>query len=93
MCKIPTHLTEIQFKSYFDPYLSRGARGPANRLPRYQLFNCMLYWLHTGCQWYELPISAIVGSEKKRAVGKQSMFNSPGGAGMAVFSAFGSRAS
>lgn len=93
MCQIPTRLTEIEFTRYFDPYLSRGARGPVCRLPRYQLFNFMLYWLHTGCQWYELPISVIVGSEKKRAVGKRSMLNSPGGVEMAVSSAPGNRAS
>lgn len=93
MCQIPIRLTETQFVIYFDPYLSRGARGPANHLPSYQLFNYMLYWLHIGCQWYELPIAVVVGSQKKRAVGKRSMLSLPVGAGMAVFITPGSRAS
>lgn len=65
MCQIPTRLTETQFTRYFDPYLSRGARGPSRKLPRYQVFNHILFWLHTGCQWYELPMTQEVDGEKK----------------------------
>jgi hypothetical protein len=65
MGEIPTQATEEQFAQYFEPYLSRAARGFASQIPRYKLFNYILYWLHTGCQWDELPIEQKPGSEKK----------------------------
>jgi hypothetical protein len=65
MGEIPTQATEEQFAQYFEPYLSRAARGFASQIPRYKLFNYILYWLHTGCQWDELLIEQKPGSEKK----------------------------
>ena len=66
MSKIPTKLTEEQFIKHIDPYLSKAKRGFTCQIPRYKLFNYVLYWLHTGCQWEEIPIAAIPGSEKKK---------------------------
>ena len=66
MSKIPTELTEKQFEKHIDPYLSQAKRGFTGQIPRYKLFNYILYWLHTGCQWDPLPIAIIPGSEKKR---------------------------
>ena len=66
MSKIPTKLTQKQFKKHIDPYLSQAKRGFTGQIPRYKLFNYILYWLHTGCQWEQIPIATLLGSEKKR---------------------------
>lgn len=60
MGKIPTKLTEAQFQQYVEPFLSKARRGFVSRIPLFKIFNYILYLLHTGCQWAELPI------EKKR---------------------------
>ena len=64
MSKIPTKLTEKQFTEHLDPYLSKAKRGFTCQIPRYKVFNYILYWLHTGCQWEEIPIGFVPGSEK-----------------------------
>ena len=68
MSKIPTKLTEKQFRQHIDPYLSQAKRGFTCQIPRYKVFNYILYWLHTGCQWEEIPIAAVPGSGKKKSV-------------------------
>lgn len=68
MSKIPTKLTEKQFQKYIEPYLSTAHRGFACQIPLYKVFNYILYWLHTGCQWAELPILPAADSEKKSSV-------------------------
>ena len=68
MSKIPTNLTEQQFMVHIDPYLSQAKRGFTGHLPRYKVFNYILYWLHTGCQWEEIPIAAGPDTEKKKSV-------------------------
>jgi transposase len=54
---IPTKLTPTQFETYIAPYLSQAKRGFVCQIPLYKVFNYILYLLHTGCQWYELPIT------------------------------------
>ena len=68
MSKIPTKLTEKQFKIHIEPHLSKAKRGFACQIPLYKVFNYILYWLHTGCQWEQLPIELIPDSEKKKLV-------------------------
>ena len=68
MSKIPTKLSEKQFMEHIDPYLSQAKRGFTCHIPRYKVFNYILYWLHTGCQWEEIPIATVPGSEKKKSV-------------------------
>lgn len=53
---LPVKISRADFNKYIDPYLSRGRRGPANRVSRYKIFNYILFILHTGCQWNRLPI-------------------------------------
>lgn len=84
MSKIPTKLTKNQFKTHIEPYLSRAKRGFVCQIPLYKVFNYILYWLHTGCQWEQLPIDKIMGSEKKKSVTVLSISISPSGAGMEV---------
>lgn len=51
MSKIPTELTEKQFAEHIEPYLSKAERGFVCTIPLYRVFNYILYWLHTGCQY------------------------------------------
>lgn len=53
---IPTFLEEGEFNEFICPHLTNGSRGPARKLSSYKLFNYLLKFLHTGCQWSELPI-------------------------------------
>jgi len=58
MSTIPTSLTEEQFSIHILPYLSTAKRGFVSKIPLYKIFNLVLYRLHTGCQWEQLPITA-----------------------------------
>jgi hypothetical protein len=89
MSEIPTELTEHQFEQYVADHLSRGKRGPLGQLSHYQVFNHILYWLHTGCQWDELPIVSSDG-EKKKKHGNQFIINLSVGVRMVAFSGYGS---
>ena len=80
MSEIPTRVTEEQFACFFDPYLSQATRGFVGRIPRYKLFNYILYWLHSGCQWDEIPIEQQVGSKKKKSVTRRFTLNTRSGA-------------
>jgi hypothetical protein len=84
MSEIPIRVTEEQFARFFDPYLSQAARGFVCQIPRYKLFNYILYWLHTGCQWDEIPIEPQVGSEKKKSATRRFTLTSRSGAMTAV---------
>jgi hypothetical protein len=84
MSKIPTQLTEKQFKQHIDPYLSQAKRGFGSQIPGYKLFNYILYWLHTGCQWQQIPIATKPGSEKKKSVTARFTSTFRSGATMAV---------
>ena len=84
MSKIPTKLTEEQFKEHIDPYLSQAKRGFTCQIPRYKVFNYILYWLHTGCQWEEIPIASVPGSEKKKSAMVPSTSTFRAGARMVV---------
>jgi len=56
MTTIPVSLTEAQFIQFIEPHLTKAKRGYVSKTPLYQIFNYVLYVLHTGCQWQELPI-------------------------------------
>jgi transposase len=66
MSTIPTSLTEEQFEQYIRPQLSVAKRGYVCRIALYKVFNYILYRLHTGCQWAELPI-------EKKAEGQEEL--------------------
>jgi transposase len=53
---IPTHLTEQQFEQFVLPHLHTGRRGPQPKLSLYKIFNYILLFLYSGCQWKKLPI-------------------------------------
>lgn len=54
--KIPTELTELQFQTYVEAYLSKAKHGFVSTQPLYKIFNHILYKLYTGCPWPALPI-------------------------------------
>jgi len=56
MSTIPTSVTEEQFNVYIRPYLSTAKRGYECKIALHKVFNYILYRLHTGCQWDQLPI-------------------------------------
>jgi transposase len=56
MSAIPTSVTESEFTLHILPFLNTAKRGYVSKIPLYKLFNYVLYRLHTGCQWAEVPI-------------------------------------
>ena len=52
---IPTQLTESQFTQFVLKHLPKRHRGPLSKIPIFQIFNYILKFLYTGCQWKELP--------------------------------------
>ena len=54
--KLPVKVRRKDFNRYINPYLSRGKRGPKTKVSRHKIFNYILFVLHTGCQWNQLPI-------------------------------------
>ena len=62
---IPVQLTEEQFITYMLPYLPVGKRGPKPKLPLFIIFNLILHVLHTGIQWFNLPIQIDPRTGKK----------------------------
>ena len=91
MSTIPTSVTEAQFEQHIRPYLSTAKRGFECKIPLYRVFNYILYRLHTGCQWAQLPIvPAADQPEKKRLAGVRYAIISANGAPMAVWNGSGS---
>lgn len=56
MGTIPVTLTEEQFNTHIKPHLSVAKRGYESKQPLFKIFNLVLYGLHTGCQWEEVPV-------------------------------------
>jgi transposase len=54
---LPLRVSEKSFNKYFQPFLSRPQRSRKFKIPLWKVFNYILYQLHTGCQWSELPIA------------------------------------
>ena len=54
--RIPTALKEDEFNEFVLPHLKSDKRGPSKKLPFIKLFNYILYLMHTGCQWANIPI-------------------------------------
>lgn len=52
--RIPTHVSRRDFNRYIAPHLKRPKKGPKPKLSLYQIFNYILYVLHTGMQWGQL---------------------------------------
>lgn len=53
---IPTTLNETEFNEFVLPFLTSGRRGPKPNLSFFEIFNCILHLLYTGCQWSQIKI-------------------------------------
>ena len=53
---IPTHASPEFFNEFILGHLTRGSRGPKRKLSDLKIFNYILKFLHTGCQWENVPI-------------------------------------
>lgn len=56
--RIPTQLSPEAFRAHVEPYLRTAKRGYICKIPRYRVFNYILYRLYTASQWEALPIAA-----------------------------------
>ena len=54
--KLPISVSQNEFNRYIRPYLRKPIKGPKPTLSDYQIFNYILYVLHTGIQWEELKV-------------------------------------
>jgi transposase len=75
MSTIPTSVTEEQFEQYIRPNLSVAKRGYACSIPLYKVFNYILYRLHTGCQWENLPIEADPVEPEKKELSYSAVYH------------------
>lgn len=57
--KLPVKVTRKEFNRSIKPHLSVGSRGPDTKVSRYKIFNYILFVLHTGIQWEQLPCRGI----------------------------------
>ena len=74
MSTIPTSLTEKQFDEHIRPYISTAKGGFESKIPLFKIFNYILYRLHTGCQWYQLPIVAEPGNPDKKEISYDAVY-------------------
>jgi hypothetical protein len=85
MSTIPVSLTEKEFNEHINPYLRKAKRGFVCSIPLYKVFNYILYRLHTGCQWDQLPIDPHPHDlEKKKSVGMRCITTIASGHAMVV---------
>lgn len=91
MSTIPISVMQEQFEKYIRPALTTAKRGFECQIGLYKVFNYILYRLHTGCQWYQLPIQS--DGEKKKSVDKRSITISVNGVEMGVWQRYLSKVS
>jgi transposase len=60
---IPTFLQQAEFNEFVLPHLTNGSRGPKTKVSYYRLFNYILKFMHTGCQWEEIPIEKDISGK------------------------------
>lgn len=56
---LPTKVTRKEFRIFIKPHLSVGTRGRKPNLSYFTIFNLILYVLHTGIQWENLPAKGV----------------------------------
>ena len=74
MSTIPTSLTEKQFEEHVRPFISVAKRGYECSIPLYKVFNYILYRLHTGCQWEQLPIEPDQDDRRKKEISYHAVY-------------------
>lgn len=56
---LPTKVTRKEFNQFIKPHLSVGKRGQRPAISYFKIFNHILYVLHTGIQWENLPVREV----------------------------------
>lgn len=56
---LPVSVTRREFNTFIKPHLTRGTRGRKPTLSHFRIFNHILYVLHTGIQWENLPVREV----------------------------------
>jgi transposase len=74
MSTIPTSVTEEQFDEHIRPLLRTAKRGYVCQIALVKVFNYILYRLHTGCQWMQLPIAASRTDGEKIEISWQAVY-------------------
>ena len=74
MSTIPISVTENQFDQHIRPYITVAKRGYECKIPLYKVFNYVLYQLHTGCQWYQLPIASDPSDLDKKEISYHAVY-------------------
>ena len=74
MSTIPTKMSEKQFKKRVLPPLTTAKRGFVCKIPLYKVFNYILHWLHTGCQWKQLPIDRDPADPEKKEISYHAVY-------------------
>ena len=74
MSTIPISLTEKQFDEHVRPHITVAKRGYECKIPLYKVFNYILYQLHTGCQWYQLPIDPNPEDFRKKEISWHAIY-------------------
>ena len=67
-------LSEKEFNQFVLPYLEKGSRGPEKKISYFKIFNYILKLMHTGCEWYNLPIT--LNSDGKPEIRYSTIFRS-----------------
>lgn len=74
MSTIPTEMSQKQFEKHVLPHLTTAKRGFVCKIPLYKVFNYILYWLHTGCQWKRLPIDPDPADPEKKEISWHAVY-------------------
>ncbi len=74
MSTIPTKITEEEFEYHIQPCLSTAKRGFVSKIPLFKIFNYILYRLHTGCQWHQLPIALDPQDPEKSEISYHAVY-------------------
>ena len=72
MSTIPTKITQEDFDYHIRPCLSTAQRGYVSKIPLFKIFNYILYRLHTGCQWHQLPLAPDAHDPEKSEISYRS---------------------
>ena len=71
---IPTFLPKLEFELFILPSLKLSRLGRKPQLPFYKIFNYILYWLHTGCQWSSMKRVIDKNQDGKREIHYTNIF-------------------
>ena len=74
MSTLPTKITQDDFSVHILPHLSTAKRGFTCKIGLCKVFNYILYWLHTGCQWHRLPIEPDPNDAEKKEISYHAVY-------------------